>query len=115
MVKSTVLIFPSSHDKNYQNRFCNTFDRSGNVSSQWPFITNCYERISIILFTKLVQDLALSIFPLLSVQLVTSGVDGGSRADQLPEALTNVCFMVKLWNKKFKKCIVDNLAIQLTI
>ena len=74
---------------------------------------NCYERIAIILLTKLAQNYSLPIFSVLSVQLVTSGVDGASHAYQLPEALSRACVMVKLWNKKFKKCKFDNLTIQL--
>ena len=65
-------------------------------------ITNCYERIAIILLTKLAQNYSSPIFSVLSVQLVTSGVDGTSRMYHLPEALSWACLMVKLWNKKFK-------------
>ena len=78
---------------------------------RWPFITNCYERIVIILLTKLAQTDSSPIFSVLSVQLVTSGVDGVSRAYQLPEALSRACLMVKLWNKKFKKCKFNNFTI----
>ena len=54
------------------------------------------------LLTKLAQNYSSPIFSVLSVQLVTSGVDGASRTYQLPEALSRACLMVKLWNKNFK-------------
>ena len=74
-------------------------------------ITNCYERIAIILLTKLAQNYSSPIFSVLSVQLVTSGVDGVSRTYQLPKAVSRACLMVKLWNKKNLKNV--NLIILL--
>ena len=63
------------------------------------------------LLTKLALNYCSPIFSVLSVQLVTSGVDCASRAYQLLEALSKACLMVKLWNKKIRKCKFDNLTI----